>query len=146
MNQKMKKIKPKNLSCNLIYECEDCSREHWVSLQAAKTTGYMIVCECGSSYKTQPVQGIKILYKKKKKPVQPAEQSKEGVVQQASSMSPELELNDNTLNICVNTLAGYGYTNAESKNIVISAYSNSKTNQVSELIKSCFQVIGESVK
>lgn len=142
----MKKIKPKDISTNLIYQCECCLREHWVSLQAAKTVGYMIVCECGSSYKTYPVQTIKVLYKKKKKPQETMQQNKSRVVEESSVESCEAELSSHTLNTCVNTLSGYGYTNAESKNIILNAFNNNKTNQVSELIKSCFQVIGESVK
>lgn len=140
---KIQIIKPSGLSTNLIYRCSKCNSEHWVSSNSAKVVGYMIVCDCGEVFKTKPISDIKILYKKKKRKKTELVDRVKNNTDKSVDIQPEIS--DLTLSSCINVLAGYGYTKSEAASIILKTYQRCRVNNVSELIKLCFNTIGESV-
>lgn len=134
----MQTIEPSGISTNLIYKCLRCNAEHWISSNAAKVVGYMIVCDCGQTYKTKPISKIKIIYKKKK-----TIEKTESIAEKTTSITQKIS--DNVLSSCINVLIGYGYNKSEAESIIQKTYDRYHINDVSELMKLCFTIIGESV-
>ena len=103
----------------------------------------MIVCDCGEVFKTKPISDIKILYKKKKRKKTELVDRVKNNTDKSVDIQPEIS--DLTLSSCINVLAGYGYTKSEAASIILKTYQRCRVNNVSELIKLCFNTIGESV-
>lgn len=135
---KSKKIKPIDSSISLIYQCTDCNSQHWISLKAAQTKGYMIVCDCGCILKTKLVEDIKIVYKKNRQKIK--QQNNDCCISEKDDVNkqiPELFLNK-----CVSLLIGYGFTKNEASSLVTKTYNKHPECNLSELIKLSLSSIG----
>jgi hypothetical protein len=127
MKTKTKTVKPIDSSISLIYCCPKCSNQHWISLKAAKTKGFIIVCDCDQVFKPKTVETIKIIYKKKN------QSSK-----QPSSLeqnTPDTKIPHQLLDKCTESLTNYGFTKNEASILLNKAYSVHTENNPLELIK-----------
>ena len=135
MKTKTKAIKPIDTSISLIYACPECSQKHWISLQAAKTKGYIIVCDCGSVFKPKRVDNIKILYSKNKtKIIESKTQEYEVLLKEEESDSINI-LPVDLLERCVTVLAGYGFTKTEASSLLKETYKKHQVVDAVSLIK-----------
>ncbi len=127
MKTKTKTVKPIDSSISLIYSCPKCSHQHWISLKAAKTKGFIIVCDCDQVFKPRTVETIKIIFKKKNQSSkQPA-----GLEQTNIDSQIPYEL----LNKCTESLTNYGFTKNEASILLNKAYNLHTENNPLELIK-----------
>jgi hypothetical protein len=138
---KNKKIKPVDYSISLIYQCTDCNSQHWISLKAAKTKGYMIVCDCGCILKTKLVEDIKIIYKKTiSKKIDATKNVSNYILTDENNAKKEIP--ELFLCQCVSILIGYGFTKNEASSIVTKTYNKYPECNLSQLIKLSLSSIG----
>lgn len=132
----MKKVKPIDTSISLIYACPKCSAHNWISLKAAQTKGYRIVCGCDEVFKPKLVDKIKIIHTQNKQPIK----------------SKTITTADDTKNIgptediikrCYTVLSEYGYTKSECEQLISKVYADNPTDNVLVLITLCLKEIGE---
>lgn len=60
--KKIKNLKPLECVADLRYRCSSCGIDHWISIKEAKTSGFIIVCDCSSLLKVKVIKDIKIVY------------------------------------------------------------------------------------
>lgn len=135
MKTKTKAIKPIDTSVSLIYACPQCLQQHWISLKAAKTKGYIIVCDCGSVFKPKRIDDIKILYIKNKNKTIKSEIQECEVLLKEQQSEPTNNLPVDLLEKCVTVLAGYGFTKTEAASLLKQTYEKYQVIDAVSLIK-----------
>jgi hypothetical protein len=131
IKKKIKNLKPTEINLHLKYQCPECSIDHWISLDEAKTPGFIIVCYCRTTLKVKGVKSTKIIFRNQKKIV---------AKKQKDTQEIPLEILDS----CVKILVGYGYSESEAKLLITKSYADNSTNNPLELIKFTLTNIGGS--
>lgn len=54
------KIDPCGFDASLKYKCPKCGDDYWVTLQEAKTPGYIVVCFCGGIIHVKTISSVKL--------------------------------------------------------------------------------------
>lgn len=135
---KIKKLKPIDTDVHFKYRCYECSLDYWISLKEAKTKGFKIVCDCGIVFAPKPIDDISIIYKQK-------------IVKQSNDQNCPKEPKQaqpipvDILNQCSKILAGYGFTENESKEMLVKSYEESGIGDSSLLIKHCLKNLGDTI-
>ena len=135
---KIKKLKPIDTDVHFKYRCYECGLDYWISLKEAKTKGFKIVCDCGIVFAPKPIEDISIIYKQK-------------IVQQSEDENFAKEDNQkqaipvDILNQCGKILSGYGFTESESKDMLVKSYEESGICDKTLLIKHCLKNLGETI-
>lgn len=132
--QIIKNLRPIELNVHLKYTCPNCSVEHWLSLQEAKTRGYLIVCDCDTVLKVKTIDFLKVKFYKKQKSTKPVE--RESVVE---STKIDVDL----LSKCCTILNSYGYEKSEVEDLIIKTYENNPTTDIKTLVKNTLMNIGD---
>ena len=132
--QTIKHLRPTELNVHLKYTCPTCSIEHWLSLEEAKTKGYLIVCDCNSILKVKLVDSLKVKFYKKEKSTKIVESEK---VVETEKISVDL------LSKCCTILSSYGYEKSEVEHLIIKTYENSPTTDIKTLVKNTLMKIGD---
>lgn len=133
MKTKKKNLKPTNIDCHLKYRCPDnnCGYDHWISFKEAKTKNFIVVCDCGNTFKVKTVKKIKLIYNQieiKRIDEQPEDKN---------SKIP-LELLDR----CAKMMVGFGFTINESKTLLSDFYDKNKIDDPISLVKNTISNIG----
>lgn len=126
---KIKNLKPTEKNLHLKYKCPNCGIEHWLSLDEASTSDYIIVCDCKSKLKVKPVKTVRIIYKKKKSSIVKTEEKNKTV---------PVVLLDN----CVKILVTYGFSAKEAKSLVEKSYMKNSSDDALVIIKDILAHIG----
>jgi hypothetical protein len=129
IKKKIKNLKPTEINLHLKYKCPECQIEHWISLDEAKTTGYMIVCDCKTKLKVKPIKTIRILYKTNK--------TTKAKPEKIDQSMPVVLLEN-----CVKILVSYGFSAKESKTLVEESYKKNSVNDALIIIKDILANIG----
>lgn len=109
--KKIKNLKPLECVADLKYRCSNCGIDHWVSLREAKTTGFIIVCECDTLLKVKPIKSINIAYHEVAKT-----ETKD------SSLSSPVTLqktDEKIIKQACSALSAYGFTTQESMEMAL---------------------------
>jgi DNA-directed RNA polymerase subunit RPC12/RpoP len=124
--------KPIDRDVHFKYLCRKCGQEHWLSLKEASTEDYKIVCFCDHVFGVRPIADIRIKYKDR-------------IVTQSQETPPTTKIavtppSNNAIpipfyNDAIGLLVGYGFTQAEAKDMVRSAYEKSPTDDYKILVK-----------
>jgi hypothetical protein len=133
MKTKKKSLKPIDIDCHLKYRCPDnnCNCDHWISFKEAKTKKFIVVCDCGSTFRVKTVKRFKLIYNsvEVKKVDEPVE-NKNGKI--------PLELLDK----CAKMMVGFGFTIDESKTLLNDFYDKNKIDDPISLVKNTISNIG----
>ena len=139
-----KNQKPIELDAQFRFICQniDCGFDHWLNLKQCQTKNFKVVCDCGNIFKPKQIVNIKIQYKnkiKKKEDHQKLDNSQEKVVHQ-----PVIEHNNTTIELVIpeylkttsiKILCKYGFTELESENLVLKAFSKNPIDNVSIFVR-----------
>ncbi len=135
---KKKKIdlKPVSIDAHFKYLCPntDCMSIHWLTSKECQTKNFIVVCDCGESFKPKQIKKLKIVYKTRRKTDEP--------IQQQSATNTSQEVPVDIMTKCVTILVGYGFTEKESSDLVKNTYSYKPTDSCSVLIKNILGSIG----
>jgi len=132
--QTIKNLRPTEFNLHLKYVCPMCSVEHWLSLEEAKTKGYLIVCDCDSVLRVKLIDSLGIKFYKKQKSTKTVESEK---VIETDKISLDL------LSKCCTILSSYGYEKSEVEYLIIKTYENSPTTDIKTLVKNTLMKIGD---
>ena len=132
--QTVKNLRPTELNVHLKYVCPSCSIEHWLSLEEAKTKGYLIVCDCDSVLKVKLVDSLKVKFYKKENGTKIAKSEK---VEETSKIDVDL------LSKCCTILVGYGYDKSEIEKLITKTYQSNPTTDIKTLVKNTLMNIGD---
>lgn len=133
MKTKKKNLKPIDVDCHLKYRCPDnnCNYDHWITLKEAKTKNFIVVCDCGSTFKVKTVKKFKLIYNCIE--IKLAEESEEDKTNKIP-----LELLDK----CAKMMVGFGFTINESKTLLSNFYDTNKIDDPISLVKNTISNIG----
>jgi Tat protein secretion system quality control protein TatD with DNase activity len=133
MKMKKKNLKPIDIDCHLKYRCpnNDCRNEHWITLKESKTKNFIVVCDCGSTFKVKTVKKFKLIYNCIE--IKPAEGSEED---KNDKIPVEL------LDKCAKMMVGLGFTINESKTLLSNFYDTNKIDDPISLVKNTISNIG----
>lgn len=137
MKIKKKSQKPIDVDGHLKYRCSDkkCNYEHWISFKEAKTKNFIVVCDCGNSFKVRTVKKFKLTYNSTEiksiveTPIEAEEERKNKI---------PLELLDR----CAKMMSGFGFTIGESKTLLEDFYETNKIDDPISLVKNTISNIG----
>jgi hypothetical protein len=132
--QIVRNLRPTELNVHLKYVCPACSVEHWLSLEEAKTKGYLIVCDCDSVLKVKLVDSLKVKFYKKETGTKIAKSEK---VEETSKIDVDL------LSKCCTILVGYGYDKSEIEKLITKTYQSNPTTDIKTLVKNTLMNIGD---
>jgi hypothetical protein len=141
IKHKKKNLKPTDMSLSLIYRCPNCSNQHWLSLNQAKTKKFIVVCDCDHVFKVKPVENIRIIYQKtsrKKEQNQPVAASSQ--IADVEQSVPEIS--QSILDSCSNVLKKYGFTASECHPLIKECYNSNPKFTAAEIIKFCITKFG----
>lgn len=142
---KTKKInqKPTKIDLHLKYKCpnSDCSYEHWLSLKETQTKNFKVVCDCGTIFKPKRIKTIKICYDEpqiKQEVAEPKEQQSTEPLLEKESIRIPVDILDKGSKI----LNQYGFTTAESEDLIRKSYEKDPTTDIVLLVKNCIKLFG----
>lgn len=119
------KCEPIEIDAHLKYNCSNCESSHWISIKAAKTPDYFIVCDvCGEKIQVKTISNVAIEYSETFKP----------------ETSPDF---DNVIKIAIRSLKDYGYPLMLCKQVVKEAYEEYPTDDAAILMKNATKIIGK---
>lgn len=127
--KKIKNLKPTEINLHLKYTCPQCGIEHWLSLDEAKTIGYIMVCDCKTKLRPKPIKNIRIIYKN-------------NVTTKRETEKKDSAVPVALLENCVKILVGYGFSIKEAKTLVEQSYSKNSENDALVIIKDILANIG----
>lgn len=109
--KKIRNLKPLECVADLKYRCSNCGLDHWVSLKEAKTSGFIIVCDCDTLLKVKPIKTINITY---------IEEAKEQVNTSSLENTKAFPKTDEKiLKQACSVLSNYGFTAQESMQMAL---------------------------
>lgn len=132
MKTKKKKEKPIEVDAHFKYRCPktDCGYLHWLSLVEAQTKNFKIVCDCGTIFSPKRIQKIKIIFC-------------ESLLTSHDKTKPiEQKVDVDLVEKCVNVLVGYGFTDIESKELLVKCHKENPSLGSADLIKFTLQSFG----
>ena len=132
MKTKKKKERPIEIDSHFKYKCpnNDCGYFHWLSLKEAQTQNFKIVCDCGNVFKPKRIKKLEIIF----------EQT--AVVKTEQITPVQQKVNFDLIKVCVNVLVGYGFTDAESEELLIKCHKEKPDLESADLIKFALQSFG----
>lgn len=132
MKTKQKKEKPIEIDAHFKYRCPklDCGYFHWLSLNEAQTKNFKIVCDCGTIFSPKRVKKLKILFVES----MPASNNKIEHIEQ--------KIDIDLVEKCVSVLVGYGFTDIESKDLLMKSHKQNPNLGSADLIKFTLQSFG----
>lgn len=135
MKTKKKKEKPIEVDAHFKYRCpkEDCGYFHWLSLNEVKTQNFKIVCDCGTIFSPKKIQKLKIVY---------YESELNESIKPKTVKVVEQKIDFDLIEKCVNVLVGYGFTDKESKDLLIKCHKEKPDLGSADLIKFTLQSFG----
>lgn len=113
--------KPIEHDIHLRYLCQNCGQSHWLSYAEASTKKFKIVCYCGHTFGVKLVVDFKLKYSKSLK--------------KSKSSNIELSIPNDILLKGISQLKSYGFTDTESKDLLIKTYTSNPTDDLATLIK-----------
>ena len=109
--KKIKNLKPIDCVADLKYRCPNCGLDHWVSLKEAKTTGFIIVCDCDTLLKVKPIKSVNITY---------LEEAKQQVnTSSLENTRPLQKTDEKIIKQACSVLGNYGFTPQESMQMAL---------------------------
>lgn len=132
--QIVRNLRPTELNVHLKYVCPACSIEHWLSLEEAKTKGYLIVCDCNAILRVKLIDLLKVKFYRKQKSTKTVESEK---IVETSKIDVDL------LSKCCTILVGYGYDKSEIEKLIIKTYQSNPTTDIKTLVKNTLMNIGD---
>lgn len=114
-----KSQKPIDFDIHLKYKCPNCSQEHWVKYLQAATKNFIVVCDCGTSFKIKTLSGFKLAYQKKK----------------SIEKETKKQLPLDTVNKVIKALENYGFEKLEIQQAIEKAYSKHGPESIVDLVK-----------
>jgi hypothetical protein len=163
IQNKKRSLKPIDNDVHLKYRCTECSIDHWLSLREAQTSGFIIVCECGSVFRVKTVAKIVLKYKDKKPKkieqeslnpttvVPPTIELEEEVIEikieEKISVIEEPQIiekpiiPDNMLQSSCDVLVNYGFTVTEAKELIRKTYSDNPADSIGAIITNCLKTL-----
>ncbi len=127
MNKVKKSQKPTDYDISFKYICNDCGNEHWLFLREVKTKGFKIVCDCSQIIEPDVIKDIDIIY----------DDTEEEVIIEQSGIS------DKTMYSCCKTLSDFGYSETESKNMVMQSFDALQVEEPTRIIEYAIRNFGE---
>lgn len=140
IKHKKKNLKPIDMSLSLIYRCPNCSNQHWLSLNQAKTKKFIVVCDCGHVFKVKPVHDIKIIYQKSVKNNKPIVNNTNI---QSNPTKTVVTIPQQLVDACTQVLKNYGFTSSECIPLITDCYNSNPKHTAAEIIKLCISKLGE---
>lgn len=129
----MKKIKPVDIDLHLKYLCPNCGAIVWLSLKETQTPRYISVCDvCNNSFRVKTIDKITIKYKELTKQKKETEQQEPVKI----LLNPEIKEK------AINSLISYGFTKAESAELLQDAFDIFQTNDIGILVKESLKLFG----
>ena len=128
VNKMRKNQKPTDYDISFKYICSDCGNEHWLFLREVKTKGFKIVCDCSQIIEPGIIKDIDIIYDS---------DTEEEVITEQSSIPEQ------TLRSCCKTLSDFGYSETESKNMIMQSFDVLQVEEPSTIIEYAIKNFGE---
>lgn len=123
----LKNQKPIDIDAHFKYRCPNssCCYDHWLSLKQVRTKNFKIVCDCNTIFKPKQIQKIKILYydKSKNKTATPI------------TKNTQTNISSDVLLQASNTLQSYGFTLAESQDLINKAIKTADIGDAGGLVR-----------
>ncbi len=114
-----KSQKPIDFDVHLKYRCPKCNQEHWLKYLQAATKNFIVVCDCGTSFKIKTLSGFKLAYRKKK--------TTETNIKSSVSLD--------AIDKVTKALENYGFEKTEIREAIEKAYSKYGTESIVDLVK-----------
>ena len=133
--------KPIEHDIHLKYRCAKCGQDHWLSYLEASTKQFKIACHCGKVFVVKRLSGFKLKYFEKPPviiiPV--VESAPPVVVDPPVLEKPKIPVD--LLNKSVTLLIGYGFTQAEAKELLNSSYEQNPIDDYASLVKQTLKLL-----
>lgn len=147
-NQKKKKkkiiknVRPVGIDAHFKYQCPKCKLDYWISYQEAKTSGFKIVCDCGIIFSPKVIAKIVIKHSIR---INKTDQKQKETEADDASNATSRDLPVDILDKCCKILSGYGFTESESKEMIIKAHEDTDEQDSVLLIKHCLKSLGATI-
>ena len=132
--------KPIEHDIHLKYRCAKCGQDHWLSYLEASTKHFKIVCYCGRVFVVKRLSGFKLKYFEKPPVIIPVVESVLPIVIDPLIIEkPKIPVD--LLNKSVTLLIGYGFTQAEAKELLNSSYEQNPIDDYASLVKQTLSLL-----
>ena len=132
--------KPIEHDIHLKYRCAKCGQDHWLSYLEASTKQFKIACHCGKVFVVKRLSGFKLKYFEKHPVIIPVVESAPPVVVDPPVIEkPKIPVD--LLNKSVTLLIGYGFTQAEAKELLNSSYEQNPIDDYASLVKQTLKLL-----
>ena len=132
--------KPIEHDIHLKYRCAKCGQDHWLSYLEASTKQFKIACHCGKVFVVKRLSGFKLKYFEKPPVIIPVVESAPPVVVDPPVIEkPKIPVD--LLNKSVTLLIGYGFTQAEAKELLNSSYEQNPIDDYASLVKQTLKLL-----
>ena len=132
--------KPIEHDIHLKYRCAKCGQDHWLSYLEASTKQFKIACHCGKVFVVKRLSGFKLKYFEKPPVIIPLVESVSPVVIDPPIIEkPKIPVD--LLNKSVTLLIGYGFTQAEAKELLNSSYEQNPIDDYASLVKQTLKLL-----
>ena len=132
--------KPIEHDIHLKYRCAKCGQDHWLSYLEASTKQFKIACYCGKVFVVKRLSGFKLKYFEKPPVIIPVVESSSPVVVDPPVIEkPKIPVD--LLNKSVTLLIGYGFTQAEAKELLNSSYEQNPIDDYASLVKQTLKLL-----
>jgi hypothetical protein len=130
ITKQIKNQKPTSLDIHLKYRCpnNECEYEHWLSLLETQTKNFKVVCDCGTVFIPKRIKKIKVFYATANKA------KKDKTTATKASLTSTVDINIILEKAC-SVLESYGFSQAESKDLIEQSYNKQPTTDFGILIK-----------
>lgn len=125
MVQIKKLQKPTDIDIHFKYECPSCEGIHWLSYKEVSTPKFLVVCDCGESFKIKTVTELKYKFAKRKQTIKTPKTSVD-VLKKAAKL-----------------LVSFGFDSAESENLISKTQEQYPALEYGEFIKKLLEQIRE---
>lgn len=142
MKTQKKNLKPISLDAHFKYRCanDGCSIEHWLSIKETQTKNFKVVCDCGTVFSPKKISKLKIVYSKSKKKT-PPESAQETLVRPETEKN-KIDIPFDIVEKAAKILVNYGFTEKESKELLIESYKKQHIDDIGTLIKFTLENFG----
>lgn len=123
---KIKKLqKPIDIDVHFKYECLSCKGIHWLSYKEVSTPKFLVVCDCGESFKIKTVTQLKYKFAKPKQ-TEKTTKTPIDVAKKAAKL-----------------LVSFGFDSAESENLISKTQEQYPGLEYGEFVKKLLEQIRE---
>jgi hypothetical protein len=134
--------KPIESDIHYKYRCpsSDCNTVHWLSEKEVKTKNFKVVCDCGTVFKPKRIRKTKTcFYKHKSTKINNNKEVIDNTNNQRTEPVINNQVPDKILSEASSILSIYGFTNDESKEMIIRSYNDHPENNIALLVKQTLQ-------